>query len=76
MFITEFQAKGVLITYMILLILCIVVILYAKRISFQEKLIRLLVAVFLPIIGVSIVLIESIISFVKERKQSSKSHLV
>jgi positive regulator of sigma E activity len=76
MFITEFQAKGVLIAYMILLVLCIVVILYAKRISFQEKLIRLLAAIFLPIIGVSIVLVESLLSFLKERKQTRKSNLI
>jgi hypothetical protein len=72
MFITEYQLKGAAIFYLALLFACVLIVIYSRRYSFQEKILRLIIAILLPILGIGLVLIESTISFIKKIRNKSQ----
>ena len=73
MWITEKTLEMVLITYLILGVLGLLSIIYSKNLTFKEKLLRLIILVFIPVIGIVIVLAEKTFWYAKELGLRSSS---
>jgi hypothetical protein len=67
MWITENEVRTIVVIYLLLLIAAILVAIYSKHFSFKEKILRIILIVFIPIIGVGISLIEGFINFIKSK---------
>lgn len=68
MFITQFQVNILLVIYFLLFLSSILILIYTARLSFQEKIIRLLIAILLPFLGIAIVLVEAFVGYIKKNR--------
>lgn len=64
MFVTEYQIKAIATLYVLAFIASILIIVYAKRLSMKDKILRLIVTVLIPVVGILIVTIEALLNFV------------
>lgn len=67
MWITENEVKVVVSIYLLLLIGSILLSLYSNHLSFKGRIIRIILIVLLPIIGIAISLLEGIIRYVRSK---------
>jgi len=77
MFSTEYQIKAAIAVYLIVFINSILIVISAKRLSLEDRIIRLIITILLPIIGPLIVTAESFIQTIlllRKKGTSNTSH--
>ncbi|SKC82058.1 hypothetical protein [Ohtaekwangia koreensis] len=64
MFITENQIRTIATLYVLAFIASILIIVYTRRLSMKDKILRLIVTVLIPVLGILIVTIEALFNFI------------
>lgn len=67
MWITENEVRTAIVIYSLLFIVSVLASIYSKQLAFKDKILRIILIIFLPFIGIAITLIEGIVHLVKIR---------
>jgi hypothetical protein len=75
MFVTDSEVKLFFTIYLILFCISILLIVYTDRYASKDKIIRLLVAVFIPVLGIALIILEGFITLLRKFVINDKSNL-
>jgi fructose-specific phosphotransferase system IIC component len=76
MFITESQIKVIATLYVLAFIASILIIVYTRRLSIKDKILRLIVTVLIPVLGILIVTIEALLNFISRMMKKRNEQLM